>query len=73
MQDNKVATSAGRQWDTLDRLLRVSRGVIDVDTRRKVASDARSARRAVIECPGTLPDLQDAIENVLEEPSIKSA
>lgn len=72
----KLAHGARRQWDTVDKLMRISRGSVDADTRRKVQQDAQSARRAVADQCSTTPEhterleeLSTAIDSVIEETS----
>lgn len=72
----KLAYGARRQWDTVDKLMRVSRGAVDAETRRKVQQDAQAAQRAVTaQCTATpenlerLEELSMTIDSVIEETS----
>jgi len=74
-ESKRLAHGARRQWDTVDKLMRVSRGAVDADTRRKVHQDAQAARRAVVDCSVTpentdrLEELSVTIDSVLKESS----
>ena len=75
-ESKKLANGARQQWDTVDKLMRVSRGSVDAETRRKVHQDAQAARRAVADQCSTAPenterleDLSTTIDSVIEESS----